>query len=710
MLGLNETPLRYLLLEASDIEPLMEKNSFKKGVGTDSLESFELARKWMSICENEHEHCCSIDPAVRPTRLLHIDSNNGTLRLCEGSEIPENVRYATLSHCWGGDVPGKLLKNNIGIWKTGILLKDVEKTFFDAAKIALELGLEFIWIDSFCIVQDSSEDWHNESIKMALVYGNSMCNIAATSSSNSSGGCFTPHHDNATEPVELVFGKNQGVPRDVEIISDGVEGELDLYEKEHVKDKKEQAESNDVKRQVNSDNEETEDELKLDQAKGDSSGGPDDEGSFYLSDIRHWSRRFQKQPLNQRAWVIQERLLSRRTLHYERGQLVWECNGLFASQRFPRGFGNDNIMYGTHAKPLRVPLNPSFRNSQEDEVPGQALREIWRPVVHSFTSTNITEPTDRLIALHGVGARIQSVCGWEYIAGMFVKNLQSQLCWAAVGDPYTARPGSTIAPSWSWVSANQPINMMPQWDVLESHRTGQGPKPKDLGEEYLCDIKGISRGTSPQEDSGHFSSAKLHVSGYLVSAEFLNPADVRSDAVKNWRAMFEKLKAAREQLSKVRPICTDFKFMEHNKTVLKRRAHPKYVPLVSGGVLITWDFLEELTPDTIHDLWFMPVYKVREYGSWVPATGYNIKTAIHGLLLQAGTMENGQRLFRRCGTFYEHRPWQEFWEHALSFPPIAGVDLVQKDKVPLPEKNDEGIFEKKFVKADAVWQYQITIC
>lgn len=251
---------------------------------------------------------------------------------------------------------------------------------------------------------------------------------------------------------------------------------------------------------------------------------------------------------------------------------------------------------------------------------------------------------------------------------------------------------------------------MPQWDVLESDTTRQGPKPKDLEEEYLCDIKGIVRGTSPQEDTGHFSSAKLHVSGYLVSAEFLNSADVQYHAVKNWISMMDKHKAANEQILKIRPIYADFKFMEHDETVLKKRAHPEYQPLAYGEFKITWDFWGELTPDTIHDLWFMPVYKVREYGGWDPPTGYASTTAIHGLLLQADTMEHGERLFRRCGTFCSDKGWQEFWEHALSFPQIDGVELVQKDQVPLPEKNDEGIFERKFAKADAVRQYQITIC
>ena len=32
-----------------------------------------------------------------------------------------------------------------------------------------------------------------------------------------------------------------------------------------------------------------------------------------------------REPLSRRGWVLQERLLSPRTLHYSEGQMYWEC-------------------------------------------------------------------------------------------------------------------------------------------------------------------------------------------------------------------------------------------------------------------------------------------------------------------------------------------------------------------------------------------------
>jgi hypothetical protein len=63
-------------------------------------------------------------------------------------------------------------------------------TFKDALKILRGLSLDYIWIDSLCIIQDSEEDWQKESSLMSSVYGGSTVTIAASSARNASQGCF----------------------------------------------------------------------------------------------------------------------------------------------------------------------------------------------------------------------------------------------------------------------------------------------------------------------------------------------------------------------------------------------------------------------------------------------------------------------------------------------------------------------------------------
>ena len=60
----------------------------------------------------------------------------------------------------------------------------------DTVLISHELGVEYLWIDSLCIIQDDRNDWEIESAKMADVYSHAYLTIAATGSSTSSGGCL----------------------------------------------------------------------------------------------------------------------------------------------------------------------------------------------------------------------------------------------------------------------------------------------------------------------------------------------------------------------------------------------------------------------------------------------------------------------------------------------------------------------------------------
>ena len=64
------------------------------------------------------------------------------------------------------------------------------KTFEDAVLVARRLQVQYLWIDSFCIVQDDTEDWITESALMEKVYRNALCNIAAAAASDGTAGLF----------------------------------------------------------------------------------------------------------------------------------------------------------------------------------------------------------------------------------------------------------------------------------------------------------------------------------------------------------------------------------------------------------------------------------------------------------------------------------------------------------------------------------------
>ena len=99
----------------------------------------------------------------------------------------------TLSHRWGKSKVFKLTMKNIDELKAGIHIDRLPKTFREAIDFACRLSpsIRYIWIDSLCIIQDSDDDWHEESVKMYSVYRNSYCNISATASPHSDCGIYS---------------------------------------------------------------------------------------------------------------------------------------------------------------------------------------------------------------------------------------------------------------------------------------------------------------------------------------------------------------------------------------------------------------------------------------------------------------------------------------------------------------------------------------
>jgi hypothetical protein len=69
-------------------------------------------------------------------------------------------------------------------------MASLPKTFHDVVLITRFLNVQYLWIDSLCIVQDDILDWEVEAAKMASVYAGVYLTIAASGAKDSNGGCF----------------------------------------------------------------------------------------------------------------------------------------------------------------------------------------------------------------------------------------------------------------------------------------------------------------------------------------------------------------------------------------------------------------------------------------------------------------------------------------------------------------------------------------
>jgi hypothetical protein len=240
-----------------------------------------LARvnSWLSNCVKCHRHSRRATSHRMPDRLLDVGPNlsrttaqyQDLILVRPSNELTEP--YAALSHCWGGEVPLKTLTTNIKHHRKGISFNTLPRNFKDAVIVTRWLGLRYIWIDSLCIIQDDPRDWLEQSAKMADVYANAYVTIAATGSPTCEHGFLN------TRRCDLELS---------------VPGVLDSDSKLFVR----------------------EIPLYLHQAFG----------WGFVSTLDHV---FKEYPLLQRGWVLQERALSQRLLHFTKREIVFECEECF---------------------------------------------------------------------------------------------------------------------------------------------------------------------------------------------------------------------------------------------------------------------------------------------------------------------------------------------------------------------------------------------
>ncbi|ENH67196.1 hypothetical protein FOC1_g10006968, partial [Fusarium oxysporum f. sp. cubense race 1] len=75
-------------------------------------------------------------------------------------------------------------------FRRGAPISRLLKTFREAITVARRLSIKYLWIDSFCIIQDSTKDWARKSLQMHQVYANSACTISVTASEGPDEGLF----------------------------------------------------------------------------------------------------------------------------------------------------------------------------------------------------------------------------------------------------------------------------------------------------------------------------------------------------------------------------------------------------------------------------------------------------------------------------------------------------------------------------------------
>ncbi|KAK0715382.1 heterokaryon incompatibility, partial [Lasiosphaeris hirsuta] len=91
--------------------------------------------------------------------------------------------YAVLSYVWGPGEQPTLSAENVDLWcSEGALQQhvDLPLTIKDAVQVVREAGMQFLWVDALCIVQDVDEEKALQISQMDRIYSRAILTLAAT--------------------------------------------------------------------------------------------------------------------------------------------------------------------------------------------------------------------------------------------------------------------------------------------------------------------------------------------------------------------------------------------------------------------------------------------------------------------------------------------------------------------------------------------------
>ncbi|KAJ8060715.1 hypothetical protein OCU04_011020 [Sclerotinia nivalis] len=362
--------------------------------------NFDIARGWMNTCILEHSKskCPSFEDKLLPSRVISVGAKDTDPFLILTNGV--KGKYIALSHCWGGQIDTSLTTSNLQSLQNKIKMSNLPANFRDAVLITRALRIEFLWIDSLCIIQDSKYDWEVESKNMGDVYRNCVLTIAAAAAAYKAadGILHNPTQRRHDTKPKLKLSKDSGPDDVVEIVGASRQQE----------------------------------DLQTLCSSG---------------------------PLQSRAWTLQEKILSSRILWYGRRQIYWQCLcGYQSADGIPSsGRGLPESYFNYTAVTQKLIHSKSY--SDGPNISKIELFDInceYQTMIEDYSRRNLSYPSDKLPAFSGIAALIHKTLGGHYLAGIWSKFFRENLLWykevlkASHTKPYRA-------PSWSWAVTDERV-------------------------------------------------------------------------------------------------------------------------------------------------------------------------------------------------------------------------------------------------------------
>lgn len=232
-----------------------------------------------------------------------------------------------------------------------------------------------------------------------------------------------------------------------------------------------------------------------------------------------WNTELSEAPLNRRSWVLQERIMAPRVLHFGERQLFWECMEREACETYPERLPTLLSSGSPRMKVIDPELYteylPEFASNYGDDWGAPAGYKIWARIVKKYFKGKLTNERDKLVALSGLAKIMRSKLKDKYLAGLWLQYLPSQLVWlvgvlqASRELPY--RRTKYRAPTWSWASVEAEVHCF-------------------TGNDDGAMIKVVDASTIPiraNDETGQLSGGMIRLEGIVIQARLFTVFNTR---------------------------------------------------------------------------------------------------------------------------------------------------------------------------------------
>ncbi|KAM3084572.1 hypothetical protein ACMFMF_001926 [Clarireedia jacksonii] len=399
--------------------PLNPPDNFEPGdEGT-----YAWAGHHLQKCVSSHDDCPKPVRGDLPTRVVKIIDAENLKPVSES----QKAHYVALSYCGGGPQTFATTTQTLKIMREGFKASSLPQTLQDAVKVTQNLGIDYLWIDSLCIIQDSDEDKFNELPNMGLYYGNAYFTLIAATA-KCTDGFLSPKKACEKHANSTSFRNMLSRP----FLCGKGDTHFCLFR---------------------------------------------EETPYDLS----------KEPVSKRAWTFQERVLSPRVLMYGQ-RVLWQCKSLYVSDGGCDDWTQQpwNIELRRIQSLLGGATTDADSNTSTDETlhshdataAASGIYDTWYPAVREFSRRSLSFEDDKLPAISALATKLQNISGDEYLAGLWRNDMLRGLLWSTYPTVTLVKPPTWRAPSWSWASVNNPID----------YRRLPGPSAIALAEIVKCSI------------------------------------------------------------------------------------------------------------------------------------------------------------------------------------------------------------------------------